>query len=145
MTAEEVVANASEAEKPILEVLMSFGPIMSFRQKLEAARQIATRTPSDAAVRERDALGQTIAEAAIKVGIIDGCQPLTGPQLIMLCNDLADSATSPKAESEFLDASIAVWREIDKGGPPLDSSVELRKCERAAWERYRDHLAARTK
>ena len=38
---------------------------------------------------ERDELGKAIAEAAIKVGIIDGTMPLTGPQLIMLCADLA--------------------------------------------------------
>lgn len=43
----------------------------------------------DQVVRERDSLGKAIAEAAIERGIIDGTQPLTGPQLLMLCNDLA--------------------------------------------------------
>ena len=38
---------------------------------------------------ERDALAQGIADAAIKVGIIDGSIPLTGPQLLMLCKDLS--------------------------------------------------------
>lgn len=47
-------------------------------------------------------------------------------------------ADAYNAEHEFLQASVAVWQEIDKGGPPLDSSVELRKRERAAWEKYRD-------
>jgi hypothetical protein len=55
----------------------------------------------------------------------------------------ADLAT---ARDEFLAASIAVWREIDRlaAGPygyhPVHMSVELRRAERAAWERYRDLL-----
>jgi hypothetical protein len=52
------------------------------------------------------------------------------------------------ARDEFLAASIAVWREIDRldAGPygyhPVHMSVELRMAERAAWERYRDLLDA---
>ena len=48
------------------------------------------------------------------------------------------------AEAEFLAASIAVWREIDRldaepdGYHPMRMSVELRQAERRAWERYRD-------
>jgi hypothetical protein len=38
---------------------------------------------------ERDILGEAIAQEAIKAGIIDGSTPLTGPQLLMLCEDLA--------------------------------------------------------
>jgi hypothetical protein len=47
------------------------------------------------------------------------------------------------AEAAFLDASIAVWREIDRldsrpgGYAPTDMDVKLREAERAAWERYR--------
>jgi hypothetical protein len=54
--------------------------------------------------------------------------------------------TAPDAEAEFLAASIAVWREIDRldaepgGYHPIRMSVELRQRERAAWERYRATL-----
>lgn len=41
---------------------------------------------------ERDELGRAIAEAAIEIGIIDGTQPLTGPQLVLLCRDLVACA-----------------------------------------------------
>jgi len=50
------------------------------------------------------------------------------------------------ARDEFLAASVAVWREIDRldaepdGYHPTRMSVDLRKQERAAWERYRDLL-----
>jgi hypothetical protein len=56
----------------------------------------------------------------------------------------APPTTEPLAG--FLAASIAVWREIDRldaepdGYHPIRMSVELRQRERAAWERYRDHL-----
>lgn len=46
-------------------------------------------------------------------------------------------------EREFLAASIAVWREIDRlsdgpgGYQGLDASTALRQRERAAWEAYR--------
>ena len=54
------------------------------------------------------------------------------------------------ARDEFLAASVAVWREIDRldaapeGYHPVRMSVELRKTERAAWERYRDLLPPET-
>ena len=50
------------------------------------------------------------------------------------------------ALDDFLAASVAVWREIDRldaepgGYHPVRMSVDLRKAERAAWERYRDLL-----
>jgi hypothetical protein len=51
------------------------------------------------------------------------------------------------AEREFLDASIAVWREIDRrqrepgsGYTGLSAATDLRRRERAAWERYRDEV-----
>ena len=53
------------------------------------------------------------------------------------------------ARDDFLAASVAVWREIDRldaepeGYHPVRMSVDLRKAERAAWERYRDLLDAR--
>jgi hypothetical protein len=96
---------------------------------------------------ERDALGQGIAEAAIKVGIIDRTQSLTGPQLLMLCNDLAGLYGSGVKQT-FVDASVAVWREIDRlsalpnGYHGLPQSTDLRKRELAAWEQYRAELDA---
>jgi len=59
-------------------------------------------------------------------------------------DDLAD------AQDVFLAASIAVWREIDRldsrpeGYHPTAMDTELRKWERAAWERYRDLMDGRT-
>ena len=50
------------------------------------------------------------------------------------------------AEQAFLEASVAVWREIDRldtrpeGYHPTAMDVDLRKRERAAWEQYRDLL-----
>lgn len=52
------------------------------------------------------------------------------------------------AERAFLDASIAVWRSIDKaaatpeGYQGLAPGIPLRVAEREAWERYRDLLDA---
>lgn len=54
----------------------------------------------------------------------------------------------PQARAEFLAASEAVWREIDRldaspaGYHPNRMSVELRQREREAWNRYRDLLDA---
>ena len=54
------------------------------------------------------------------------------------------------ARDDFLAASVAVWREIDRldaepeGYHPVRMSVDLRKTERAAWERYRDLLPPET-
>lgn len=49
---------------------------------------------------ERNALGNSIAEAAIKVGIINRAQTLTGPQMLMLCDDLAESSKRLEAERD---------------------------------------------
>lgn len=52
------------------------------------------------------------------------------------------------ARQEFLRASVAVWREIDRlsaepsGYRGLPPETDLRKRERAAWQSYRDLLAA---
>lgn len=51
-----------------------------------------------------------------------------------------------EAERAFLDASIEVWREIDRlsaepgGYQGIDASTELRQRERAAWITYRNLL-----
>lgn len=53
---------------------------------------------------------------------------------------------STQIESAFLDASIAVWREVDRQFSEdgeytgIEASTELRKRERTAWERYRDEV-----
>ena len=49
---------------------------------------------------ERDGLGSAIAEAAKRAGIYNGEVSLTGPELIMLCDDLAER-----------DAAVAAMRE----------------------------------
>lgn len=51
------------------------------------------------------------------------------------------------ARQEFLVASIAVWRHLDEHGrcpasSAFDEGIALRKREKAAWEAYRDLLAA---
>lgn len=46
---------------------------------------------------ERDKLARAIAEAASTAGLIDGSMPLDGPQLLMLCNDLATEITRLRA------------------------------------------------
>jgi len=53
------------------------------------------------------------------------------------------------AERAFLDASVAVWREIDaamergpyQGIEVTERGVELRRIERDAWERYKRAIA----
>lgn len=46
------------------------------------------------------------------------------------------------AEQEFLEASVAVWREVDRleaegPYPGIPPETDLRQRERVAWERYR--------
>lgn len=62
-----------------------------------------------------------------------------------LIRDLAQ--VLPRQELlDFLEASVDVWREVDRlsaepdGYRGLDASTELRQREREAWERYRDAL-----
>ena len=57
-----------------------------------ADRIAAALAEADIQLRhERDCLADAIAQAAIRVGIIDGSMALTGPQLILLCNNLAEA------------------------------------------------------
>ena len=52
--------------------------------------------------------------------------------------------TRAEALVDFIDASMAVWREIDRlelraeGYRPTDLGIELRNRERVAWRRLRD-------
>ena len=55
------------------------------------------------------------------------------------------SVTKEQAERDFLDASIAVWREIDRlttlgPYPGILMATDLRISEKIAWERYRAFL-----
>jgi hypothetical protein len=51
----------------------------------------------EAMVRQRDALAEAIGNAAVRAGICRGDAQLTGPHLLMLADDLATAALSPKA------------------------------------------------
>jgi hypothetical protein len=49
---------------------------------------------------ERNALAVGIGEAAIKAGIILANTSLTGPQLLMLCDNLADAALAAQSKGK---------------------------------------------
>jgi hypothetical protein len=61
---------------------------------------------------------------------------------------IGEAAHFCEVEQEFLDASIAVWREIDRlsavpgGYRGLHPTTDLRLRERAAWEELRAHIGA---
>lgn len=67
----------------------------------------ALRRPASAvfAAHERDALAVAIGNAAIKAGIVRAGAPMTGPQLVMLCDDMAEcikSYTAPPSTADTL-------------------------------------------
>lgn len=75
-------------------------------------RASATEGTSDEAATlqaERDALATAVVSAAVRVGITDGTQPLTGPQLIMLCEDLAKAAS---AVERFRERAVAKCHQV---------------------------------
>lgn len=59
---------------------------------------------------ERDMLAEAIANAAIKAGIYNGEVPLTGPHMLMLCDDLAEVIKSLEdnigVKANFIEATI---------------------------------------
>lgn len=62
--------------------------------------------------RERELLAQGIAQAAKAFGIIDGSQPLTGPHLLRLCDDLGNIAVgyeTYRADAEQLRQRVAEY------------------------------------
>lgn len=78
--------------------------IYCMASEIESLREEAQRLTG-----ERDALAEAIRDAAVKVGIVAADAPLTGPHLLMLCNDLASSESEqlaalaeiePKAETK---------------------------------------------
>jgi len=75
-----------------------------------------TPAPADSAK-----LGEAIANAAIRIGIIDGLQPLTGPQLVMLCDDIAQVAE--RAIDEHQVPLTEVADDCSICGKPLPESI----------------------
>lgn len=79
-----------------------------------------------------------------------GMRPIPDPEAEMerLAAKRKAATDIHQARSEFLAASEAVWREIDRldaeppGYHPNRMSVELRQRERETWNRYRDLLDA---
>lgn len=56
------------------------------------ARPTATAAPAAEAEHQRDLLGQAIVDAAARAGIIRADAEVSGPMLLMLCENLADAA-----------------------------------------------------
>ena len=62
---------------------------------------------------KREALGLAIVEAAMKVGIIKEYQDFTGPQLILLVDDLVRAALSTEAQPEVTGAVAWYYEDVD--------------------------------
>lgn len=56
--------------------------------------------------KERDDLANAIAAAAVKAGIIAAGTSLTGPQLVMLCDNLAEAASLPRPSKAAIDSDV---------------------------------------
>jgi|GEM_PF-4531587 len=56
--------------------------------------------------QERDDLANAIAAAAVKAGIISADTSLTGPQLVMLCDNLAETALLPRLSKAAIDSDV---------------------------------------
>ena len=56
--------------------------------------------------QERDDLANAIAAAAVKAGIISAGTSLTGPQLVMLCDNLAETALLPRLSKAAIDSDV---------------------------------------
>lgn len=86
-----MTTNNPESESPVL------GLCPCVCHRLMAGCPRCNGQPCRGAMKETDAdlLATAIAEAAVKAGIIDGISSLTGPQLAMLCDDLANCYRTP--------------------------------------------------
>lgn len=98
-----------------------FDLIMAESHKSLGAMHLpASRQPVDeagAAARERDMLAQAIAHAAMKAGIVHGAACLSGPMLLMLCEDLATAARAGAGiplEGAALRKRFDAWCEREK-------------------------------
>lgn len=65
--------------------------------RVERHRQSLLTKELERLTRERDALAKAIGDAGVKAGIISDRVALTGPQLISLCDDLAERIEDKKS------------------------------------------------
>lgn len=65
-----------------------------------------TKSASSSLQQERDALAQGIVKAAVASAITDGSHSLTGPQLLLLCDDLIASTASLHTQVDALNKHI---------------------------------------
>ena len=80
-------------------------------------------------------------------GAVDMQVNIDKPQLAKILRQIADKTDSDDAERAFIDASVAVWREVDRleaegPYPGIPPESDLRQRERAAWEAYKAVLDA---
>lgn len=61
------------------------------------------------AERERDLLAEAIGRAAVESGIYRDGVAMTGPQLLMACDDMAKAIKSSQAEDKF---KVVAYQEI---------------------------------
>jgi hypothetical protein len=84
--------------------------------------------------RERDLLANAIRSAAVKAGIVDPDAPLTGPQLLMLCDNLA---TAPQASAEGADGLIRdLIAECDRAVKQAGGDGPYETCFREVLQRH---------
>ena len=69
--------------------------IAEYLQSVESALEAVVKE-RDQLRSERDKFAEGIAIAATHAGIIDGPQSLSGPQLLLLCDDLARNSLAHK-------------------------------------------------
>lgn len=107
---------------------------------------VSAQQPAEAVAHERDALAEAIGNAAVKCGLLaTHVTGLTGPQLLMLCDDMASAITTPPPAIDIgkLRELVERWRveaaEARAIGQPLitfdkghASATELRANELAA-------------
>lgn len=63
---------------------------------------VATAGMDPSVEQQRDMLAQAIRDAAVKAGIARADAPMTGPMLLMLCEDLASAAAAPAPVADVL-------------------------------------------
>ncbi len=69
---------------------------MSLSETRESKKWAELQAENERLRHERDMLGKAIANAAIKLGICRDDVPLTGPMLLMLCDDIAEMRAPPQ-------------------------------------------------
>lgn len=118
----ETAINRPPSEQ-IKNLRVRLGKLMADEAKRMAASELATPSPApvsapttdgevDRLRHERDCLAHAIGEAALKAGITAPGAALTGPMLMMLCDDLATAALSNPAPGHGEAVPVA-WQPID--------------------------------